>query len=139
MVQPITSKLAIVAQHMNQYIREENRQLHNEVNDLAEHLSRANRVIAQLQSDIVHLTDHLADAQQEIHDMHRATRILYTIDGVPRMFRRNPAGIFVEVGDPPLEESPRNVARRLFEQSDSEEESDDDLMEQLMFGNTVDL
>lgn len=50
MVQPITSKLAIVAQHMNQYIREENRQLHNEVNDLAEHLSRANRVIAQLQS-----------------------------------------------------------------------------------------
>lgn len=60
MVQPITSKLAIVAQHMNQYIREENRQLHNEVNDLAEHLSRANRVIAQLQSDIVHLTDHSA-------------------------------------------------------------------------------
>jgi hypothetical protein len=139
MAQPITSKLAIIAQHMNQYIREENRQLHNEVNELADHLSRANRVIGQLQSDIAQLVDHLADAQEEIHAMHRATRVLYTIDGVPRLFRRNPAGVFVEVADPPLEEPARNVARRLFEESDSDEESDDELMEQLMFGNTVDL
>jgi uncharacterized protein YigA (DUF484 family) len=139
MNQPITSKLAIVAEQMNQYIREENRQLHEEVQDLAEHLSRANRVIGQLHSDIAQLVDHLADAQEEIHAMHRATRVLYTIDGVPRLFRRNPAGVFVEVADPPLEEPARNVARRLFEESDSDEESDDELMEQLMFGNTVDL
>lgn len=139
MVQPITSKLAIIAQQMNQYIREENRQLHNEVEELADHLSRANRVIGQLQSDIAQLVDHLADAQHEIHELQRATRVLYTIDGVPRMFRRNSDGIFVEVVEPPVEESPRNVVRRLFEESDSDEESDDDLMDQLMFGRTYDI
>lgn len=139
MSQPITSKLAVIAQLMNQYVREENRQLCLEVDDLADQLSRANRTIGQLQSDISQLIDHLADAQHELNEMHRRTRVLYTIDGVPRLFGRNSDGIFVEIADPPLEEPPRNVVRRLFEESDSETESDDDLMEQLMFGRTYDI
>lgn len=139
MSQPITSKLAVIAQLMNQYIREENRQLGEEVDDLADQLSTANRTIAQLQSDISQLIDHLADAQHELNAMHERTRVLYNINGVPRLFGRNRDGIFVEIGEPPLEEPPRNVVRRLFEESDSEEESDDDLMEQLMFGRTYDI
>lgn len=139
MSQPITSKLAVIAEHMNRYVREENRQLHNEVEELADIVCEKNRLIGQLQADIAGLCEHLADAQQEINDLHRTTRILYTIDGLPRMFRRNPAGIFVEVAEPPLEESPRNVVRRLFQESDSETETDDELMQELMFGRTYDI
>lgn len=139
MVQPITSKLAIITEMMEDFIRKENKALHkrnreleDEVDGLSIRISEQNRHIAQLTTDIDGLIDALAAAQYEIDQLRGATRILYSTDGRTALFARNRHGVYVEVTDPPEEEPIRSVRRRLnFDSESSEESSDDELMTQL--------
>lgn len=133
MAQPITSKLAVVAELMNQHTRAQNQALTFEVEQLAVRVSSQNRLIAQLQSDINNLIDALADAQRENQAFRNATRILYSADGTTALFARNSDGVFVQVSDvePPIEEPPSAVARRLNFDSASDVETDDEFLMRL--------
>lgn len=134
MQQPITSKLAILTEMMDGYLRAQNQALHWENEELAARVSTQNRLIAQLEQDINHLIDALAESQRENEAFRRATRILYNANGTSALFARNSNGVYVQVEDaqPPLEEPTEEIARRLnFEQTEEDEESDTDFLMRL--------
>jgi hypothetical protein len=89
------------------------------------------------QEEIERLIDILLVRDQEIRELQdevrraRNTRTLVDRDGRTGLFVRDADGIFHEL---PVEEPIRNVRRRLNFDTDSDSESDDDFMTQLMFG-----
>jgi hypothetical protein len=145
MEQPITSKLAVIAQLMDTFMQRQNKAyqlendgLQNEVEGLSDRVCTQNRLIAQLNSDIDRLIDHIADLERENAQLRRSSRILYNSNGEPALFARNANGVFEQVAGlgEPEEEPIREVRRRLdFNSSDSESEMEDEFMEELMFGN----
>lgn len=138
---PVTSKLAVIVEMMDAFLRQENKELHykkrqleQEVDDLAARVSEQNRLISQLNTDIDGLIDAVADAEHTNDQLRRTTRLLYSTDGGSALFTRNADGVFVQVEEPPQEERPSEVARRLNFESDSDSEMEDEFMNELMFG-----
>jgi hypothetical protein len=96
---------------------------------LSKQLCRANREIAEKDSQIEVLHDAILMLQNEISLLENQNRILVDRNGNQTVFRRNDRGVYEEIEEEPL----RQVRRRLnFDWIDEVDERE--MMERLMFG-----
>jgi hypothetical protein len=123
----IMDKTAIVEFLLqNRYIQE-NQALQFEVEALAAQLAAANRTIARLERNLEYSLEREQDLETERNTLANTTRILIDRNGDQHLFRLNDHNVFEEYFDEPI----RSVRRRLEPEF---EQTEDELMEQLMFG-----
>lgn len=121
------NRLALVATMMDEHMRTQNKWLLEENKELCRLLATRCRELAHIEEVNANLVAMNAHLQERLLSRRRPRAILVNHHGVQTEFRRNREGIYVEVIDVEIEESPRSVRRRLVYDS-----SDYDTVDELM-------